>query len=355
MILLWKNGVFMKKLVKKYVVLAGMLLLSSSITSAMNPKLTSEPLITFTSDSIKLHDGLKTFFGTPLRTALSLTTLYGISWIKRQYDFYHIDQCLVQSAPIVTDPQCFKFSGWRLCQPYEAASDLLNNHGDAINKLYNDIFKNNLFFKDANKCAISATTLMEEYINSNNLDKQILVNDQGSFYKEILNNAFLDEMQEIREKLEYLSQFTPFTILLQKNANHHFGQPTRGNKTTNNLVLMHCKNAIDSGKIQLFENLIEKINTWLKQNSKLENYLLFRSPLMLRAQQEDDEEKECDAAGVQLPSTYQKLSLNPWNWKICNSNKASKLYYQMIKRYLRLLALEYIVNNPSPDLLQQEE
>lgn len=338
----------MKIRVKKLIVLVGMLFFSNSTVSAMDSfifkKDPTEPIIRITTDSINISSYVKSFFSSPMRTVLTVATIYGYCWVSRAIQFNKVDQWLINSSTL-TEPYN-SFSNWKV-NNYKSTADLL---GD-IYKTRADLYENvqdpdNYFFKDKNNCPINYQTATKIY----KLD-----NIQNLILQEVPK-----EKRYLKNRLNYLAHFTSFALILQKYANRLFGRPKTQNHSPNNELLHHCEKILKDRNLEnlnKFEALIENSNRWLHAKSNVESYFLYRAPILpkhLKARpivNKKEKEKESNDDNGQ-PILYQKRSLNPWNWRICNSNKADELYYEMLKRYLWLLSLEMIVKEEFSELLQ---
>lgn len=81
----------------------------------------------------------------------------------------------------------------------------------------------------------------------------------------------------------------------------------------------------------------------LTKNKSFEQYIIFRKPIFSKIKKQNhtqSKEKEQEYAPQNDLILPTQRSWNPWNYKVGNSIQATKLYYKILNRYLRLLALE---------------
>lgn len=308
------NGVPMKKMIKKAVF--AIFLLSSAISFPMDK-------IVFL-DSLNAQEKYpSSFFLSTITTAAGIAALTGYAWFSRFQKFNAFEQWLIDTS--TKTKRNHSFSNWSV-ETYASAADLLKHQDLVRQELFYDIqVRGYKFFTDEKGKKIDLVTAEERKKKS----------------KSPLNQEFQKEKQYLESQLEYLANFTSFANLLKKNL----PALTSYNREPNNIVLMQCDLTIqqkDPGTLSKLETLIKNVNKWLTKNGNLEKYFIYRTPIFSKNQPlfDDEKEKEIEKVTITLPKLY---SNNPLTWKIVNSNKATKLYYQALKRYIRVLTLEQII------------
>lgn len=257
---------------------------------------------------------------------------YGIYSLKQYYTMNQIKRWLKNSSP-VKNAKDFRFSSF-LKTYYPNASDILERRDEISNELLNNS-RNEITLSDENNTLIKNPSV------------------------EKINEEINQEINSIKNDLHFLLHYTQLPILIASKLDKAFGSMDIDNKTIHNTILEHCKLCITSdSKLKTLEAILNSSNEQMQSTFTIHEYssffdrFIYRTPLFNRAYKmkkvkkfiEREKEKEQEETDEKKSNIiFYQRSKNPFTWSfVLTQKKATQLYYAVLKRYLRLLALKEI-------------
>jgi hypothetical protein len=309
----------MKNTLKK-IFLSSIILCSLCLqTSAKNT------IIFFDSSKLSSLSKWDTLVNSVSAGALFATAFASYTWLYRNSKLNAFEQWLIDTSTVSKRYHCF--SNWGKTT-FNTASNLITQSAKVRKKLLSDLNNPNFTpFRD-------------------NDGNSLHYNDAEARNRFAFAEAIINEKKYLERELECLAHFTPLATLIYKNVQALITISLPYNKNVANLILIQCQEIIENNtrKLKSFENIVENSYSWLKKNSTLEGYLLSRAPLFSKQiiRTGEEIEKEVEENDIIIPRNF---SYNPLQWKLVNSLKATRLFYQGLKRYIWLLTLEHIIVN----------
>jgi hypothetical protein len=244
------------------------------------------------------------------------TAACGIYLLKRWYNLNSIQSWITKSSPIIKNAKDFRFSGWQ--QFYATKVSTIKERSSELKRILS-VMPHEIHIFDGS-----------QEIEKPNEDQK--------------KRSFDRELEAVKEDLEYLAQFTEFPTLLLSYANNEFGKPKTDNHSLSNKILVHCQLRHELGKLDDFETLVRQTKNFIKPTFSINSFtsildrLVYR-PIQINVQRDNEKERE----QRQENNLHYTRSSNPWTWKIVSRKQATKLYYKVLNRYMRLLTLKDIV------------
>lgn len=237
-----------------------------------------------------------------------------VIWYKiyQYYTMWQINSWLKDSAP--GHPTIFKFSSW-LQLRYKFASDIIEN----------------------------AKTIADKFPEIKEITKTP-------------EELILEELASIRADLKFLSNKTQLPHIITAKANSAFGMPATEDHSINNILLAHCQSQVGEklSNLKRFEAFIDEAYEEMQatyDHSSFFDRFIYRPPnktykVTNVEQAKEKEKKKGDNDNddeQEINIIFYQRSRNPFSWSfVCEQKKATELYRDVLKRYLRLLALQAI-------------
>ncbi len=305
----------MKHLLKKLYLIGVLLGLSAQLPSNVQAMQVQQLNVPQTSAS-----WTQSLFSSKLAGCFTLGAVaYGGFFAKRFYNFNRIENWLHKSSPILLNERFkdFEFSSWKQHEnAYKTATLLLKNHDTIFPLLENNTNKDiHIFDTTGKKMQKPSIDQIKSKINS--------------------------EINTIRNNLEYVSHYTDFSeiFLKQLETLNQDNLQNLDNSTTQNLINAYCVQNVDQNTKKI-EKAMEKtlnqvtVEVFSKCNI-FDRYLIHR------------------------PSTFSKTdgikrswNIFTWSFSPPRIKTTADLYYRLLRRYLRLIALDYIIQHHETRIIE---